>query len=139
VTALRNDEVRLLTRLYFHYESKRSSPDYAEMLRYAERPYLSPEESKAQVDGLLDRGFAEPYFDDYAQRENLRITAGGIEWFERNVDYWRACNEFTFRPLFKDLEPEKPAPSIATRLRDPLVPGAALAGVVATLLIGWFL
>ena len=78
-----------------------------------------------------------PYADEF--RLVRRHTAELREWFERNVDYWRACNEFTFRPLFKDLEPEKPAPSIAARLRDPLVPGAALAGVIATLLIGRFL
>jgi hypothetical protein len=139
MTALRNDEVRLLTRLYFHHESGRPSPDYAEMLRYAERPYLSADESQAQLDGLLDRRFAERYFESGSERENLRITVSGIEWFERNVDYWRACNEFTYKPLFKLPEPERTSPSIAERLRDPLVPGAALVGVFATLLIGWFL
>ncbi|MDX8357709.1 hypothetical protein [Sphingopyxis terrae] len=139
---LTRPELEILVCVYVHWESGRGAQSRRMLRAHRYTVERSPDDMERAIDALLEYGFVQYVGDDEGDRRVIDMTPTGIAWFEKNVAYRRDCNQYWFKgrdegTLDVDAFPLARA-TLGTRLRDPLIPGAALAGAAfATLLIFW--
>jgi hypothetical protein len=135
MTILKNDEVQALAHAYFLEEAGRPKDTTEQFLAHVE--HRSPSKGRDYVSNLMRVGFIRETEEEGERRRKLiALTAEGRDWFERNVEGWRACNQYVARPKFDDPSSvQQPRRTMDERLRDPIVPIAAAAGALAALFL----
>src|SRR5690242_16405214 len=112
MTVLKNGEVQALAHLYFLDEAGRPGPSPDGFLSLVDG--RSPQgKAPEYVRHLTALGFIDEVRKGHGDKESVEvgITPEGMEWFERNAEGWRACNQFSARPKQLVIEP----PTLAER------------------------
>ena len=143
VIALGSEEIAALARVYMRWESRRPRLTRRAVKAELAANVCKVDHAERAVEKLLERSFIRYSADSPINLEarEIEITKSGSDWFERNVDYWRDCNNYRYKSRCAqvgcfEVDPRK---SLTARLRDPLVAMAAAGGAILALICSWWL